>query len=159
MVKSETLVTFSENTSHMAASTDSRSVFLRVFGKISSSSMRTGIFSLLTLGIGCGCFTLPKVMHQVSLTIGILLIILGAWTCYLSLKLIYLASSQNNEKDFTKLTEKVLGPIVGYILSFAMILMVTIGILANQVISLFINSLQAHRKMLLRLNAHRIQQF
>jgi len=81
-------------------------MFQRTFRKMDKGSLRGSIFALCSSAIGSGVMTLPYVLKQSGLAVGLGLITLGAIAALWSLNMIIETSVKHGIKNFTDLAQK-----------------------------------------------------
>lgn len=86
-----------------------RTIMQRMFSSMEAGSLRASIFGMCSLALGAGSLSLPQVMTNMSLVLGIIMLILGAVSAYWSLIIMIKASLKEKEYNYSKLIEKVLG--------------------------------------------------
>ena len=99
----------SEEENQKEAEQQHRSLKDRIFGKIEPGSIRGGIFSLSSTAIGAGALSLPKMMGQSSLVIGIFCLLFVGICSIISLQWLILSTKKHKIYDYSKLVNKVLG--------------------------------------------------
>lgn len=83
-----------------------KNIFQRTFRKMDKGSLRGSIFALCSSAIGSGVMSLPYVLRQSGMALGLGLIVLGAISALWSLNMIIDTSVQHNIKNFTDLAER-----------------------------------------------------
>ena len=80
-----------------------KNYFQRTFGKMNEGSVRGSIFALCAVAIGSGVLSLPYVLVKTGCVLGIILILIGAFSGYVSMWMIIRRSIENNCKNFSEL--------------------------------------------------------
>lgn len=108
-----------------------RTFFNRYFSKMEPGSLRASIFTLSIVSIGIGCLTLPKVLTSMSITGGIIFILLGGLLAYWTLNILIQAGRLKQLSVYSHVIEAYLGK------SFALIYDVTISFTLYGVIIIY----------------------
>ena len=112
-----------------------KSLFNRIFSPMEQGSLRGSIFAMSSLALGTGCLALPKTLNNMSLTVALVVLILGAACAYWSLIIMIEASRKSQITEYSRLVKKILGNGLALFLDI-MILIYIFGILISyQVIS------------------------
>lgn len=90
-------------------SPQSRSYFLRTFGKIGPGALRGAILTLMSSAIGAGCLTLPLVFYRQGIILGFITLVLAGLCSYKGVVNISKAAENFKIYEYSKLVEKVLG--------------------------------------------------
>ena len=107
----------------------------RLFGKLEAGSIRGSIFSMIILSLGTGCLSLPKIMADMSLVMGLLSICLTGIATYWTLWIVTLISEKHKIFNYSKLTRKIFGNAVGFILDFTIMFYIFGILILYQVVS------------------------
>ena len=107
----------------------------RLFGKIEAGSIRGSIFNMVILSLGTGCLSLPKVMADMSLIMGLISIILTGLGTYWTLYIVTTTSEKYKIFNYSKLTRKLFGNLVGFILDFSILFYIFGILILYQVVS------------------------
>lgn len=112
-----------------------RSLFNRIFAPMEAGSLRGSIFAMSSLALGTGCLALPKSFNHMSMTVALVILLLGASAAYWSLIIMIEASRKSQITEYSRLVKETLGKCLALFLDI-MILIYIFGILISyQVIS------------------------
>ena len=87
-----------------------RSCWNKWFGTLTPGSMRGSIFALMSTAIGAGVLSLPYVLRQSGLIIGVFFLVIGAIIAYFSMRLLVWGCYRKNLWNYTKLVRENFGP-------------------------------------------------
>jgi amino acid permease len=90
-------------------SPNSKSFYMRTFGKMEAGALRGAIFTLISTAIGAGCLTLPQILDKQGIIVGILLIVFACFLAYEGIINLSNASESFKTYDYSDLVHKVLG--------------------------------------------------
>lgn len=107
----------------------------RMFGKIEAGSIRGSIFNMVILSLGTGCLSLPKSMGDMSLIMGLISIIFTGCASYYTLSIVTSTSEKFQIFNYSKLTRKLFGNIVGFILDLSVLIYIIGILILYQVVS------------------------
>ena len=99
-----------------------RSWLNRTFGKMEEGSIRGGIFSLSSLALGTGAFSLPIRCTQVGCVWYVICIIIGSFAAYWSLSGMIKAAKTVEGDDYSTAVKKIMGKIPGLFIDCVLIL-------------------------------------
>jgi amino acid permease len=112
----------------------------RSFGKLEPGSLRSSIFNMIILSFGSGCLSLPKIMGEMSLMMGLIAIFFTSLATYSTLYMVSSTSEKYKIFNYSKLTRMLFGNVVGFILDFTILFYIFGGIILMQVVSkIFLN--------------------
>lgn len=107
----------------------------RLFSKMEAGSLRGSIFAMSSIALGTGSLALPKVLEQLSLTIGALLIVIGSIIAYWSLITVIEASRKTGSTNYSSAVMDSLGPKPALFLDMAVLLYIFGVLISYQVLS------------------------
>ena len=106
----------------------------RTFGKLYPGSLRGSIFTLLSTAIGTGCLTLPLVLKNMGIILGLLMLAFTTILAYVGLINIAAAGAKYDTYHYPDLVTKTLGPKIGFVIDCLLIFYLYTTIIAYQVI-------------------------
>ena len=92
----------------------------KIFGKISSGSLTSGIFSLCILSLGTGSLALPQKIGYMSLLFSPIIIILSGLVNYWTLGILAKASKKYNLNSYEAIVTKLFGKSISIFLDIIM---------------------------------------
>ena len=99
-----------------------RSCFSKWFGALTPGSMRGSIFALMATAIGAGVLSLPYVVKQSGLIVGIINLVGGSLISYTSMRLLTWACWRTKCWNYAKLISDTFGWFHGKILSWVIMI-------------------------------------
>ena len=82
------------------STSDGRTLYQRIFGKVDPGSIRGSIFNLAILSLGSGLLALPQKFGQMSILVSIIDIMLAGIAAYWTLNIMILASDKHKISYF-----------------------------------------------------------
>ena len=114
---------------------ESKSCMDRYFSSIEEGSLRGSMFIMISMALGTGCLTIPLQFKQMSLLLGMIVLILTSLATIWSLNIMIHSSLKYDVYDYSKVVLTVLGKTPAFVLD-VIILIYIFGILISyQVIS------------------------
>lgn len=86
-----------------------RSFLNRTFGSLEKGSLAGSTYQLSAAAIGAGVLSLPYVLKESGIILGLILILIGAFASILSLKLLMKCSDMISSTSYSDLVHKVYG--------------------------------------------------
>lgn len=79
-----------------------RTIFDKMFSRMHPGSLRASIFNLSILSIGVGCLSLPQRFMQISVIVGIIVVISAGLLAYWTLQIIIEAGRKKGITEYSK---------------------------------------------------------
>jgi len=83
--------------------------FKRTIGSLESGSLGSAVLSLMTTGISGVCLSLPLILQEAGLLLGLFIIQLTGFVSLMAMHSVSKASQRTKLPEFLEVTEKVLG--------------------------------------------------
>lgn len=83
--------------------------FKRTVGSLEAGSLRGAVLSLMTTGISGVCLSLPLILQEAGLLLGLLIIQLTGFVSLMAMHSVSKASQRTKLPEFLEVTEKILG--------------------------------------------------
>lgn len=113
-----------------------KTIYQRYFSKMEAGSLRGSIIAMSSIALGTGCLALPQILDSLSVTFGIIIIIISGFAAYWSLALMLEASQTCKTYEYSRLVKETLGNRMAKFLDMV-VLIYCFGILISyQVISI-----------------------
>ena len=111
-----------DSLSSMSSESESiRPLSQRLFGPVSSGSLRVSVLTMITLAVGAGIYAIPFQLHKMSLSFGVPFIALCALINYYTYVKMMNCAIRYKEFDYGKLCRLTIGPWSSYFLYFTLI--------------------------------------
>lgn len=123
------------NKDYRTSALSQRTFFDRWFGKINEGSLRGSVFTLASIALGTGAFALPMGADQMSLTMALIMLIVGACVTYWTLYIMILSSRKIGTADYSEVVKNYYSPLVSKILDMSIILYIFLTLISYMVIS------------------------
>jgi hypothetical protein len=101
---------------------EKRSCLSKWFGSLTPGSMRGSIFALMATAIGAGVLSLPYVVKQSGLIVGVINLVGGSLISYVSMRLLTWACWRTKCWNYSKLISDTFGSFHGKILSWVIMI-------------------------------------
>ncbi|CDW75595.1 sodium-coupled neutral amino acid transporter 1 isoform 1 [Stylonychia lemnae] len=117
------------------ATNSRRSFIQRNFTKMGSGSLRGSIFAMIASAIGSGVLTFPKVFDENGWILGIIMVIMGAVSCWWSLYMLVQRARHHNLYSYNEIAEKAGGPLLQRYLQICILVYIFANCLACTIVS------------------------
>jgi len=117
-----------------------RSWFMRTFGPISPSSMRTSIFALTSIGLGAstshsGSLTFPMILQQSGVLLGLMIILAAGLISMTEMNAVSKGVQRTGEKTFTGMMKVAFGETARQISAWLIFLLMLAALCFYEVLS------------------------
>lgn len=100
---------------------DRKTCLERYFGPIKGGSIRASIITMSIQGLGSGILAIPKKMNEMSFFLCALFIVLSALACYLTMKLLIIASERKKFYNYSEFVKHLYNPSLSVLLDVMII--------------------------------------
>lgn len=114
-----------------------KSWFKRTIGSLESGSLGGAVLSLMTTGISGVCLSLPLILQEAGLFLGLFIIQLTGFVSLMAMHSVSKASQRTKLPEFLEVTEKVLGHYVAKIVAVLIVMFTIDHLLLYEVMGKF----------------------
>jgi uncharacterized membrane protein YkvI len=107
-----------------------KTLYQKWFSKMDEGSLRASILSITSIALGPGCLSLSAKFKEMGFFFTIMLILLGAFAAYWSLKIMIIASKKMKVDEYGKCASVSLGKYMGWFID-GVILLYIVGVLIS----------------------------